>query len=192
MSKRKNPQKESIPENKTLECESSDSKDITVEDLMKENEQANSCSEVLDLQKQLSELKDSHLRLMAEYDNFRKRTIKEKADLIKTGGERVLTHFLEVLDDFDRAKEHIKEDSSPAAVLEGIELIHKKLVSVMKSQGVSEIGSIGQVFDPDIHEAVAMVPTEDPEQKGVVVDCIKKGYQLHDKVIRHPKVVVGQ
>ncbi|SPY35791.1 HSP-70 cofactor [Porphyromonas cangingivalis] len=147
--------------------------------------------EMTSLKQQYDELKDSYLRLMAEYDNFRKRTLKEKAELIKSGGERVVTGFLEIADDIELAVSNINGATSMEGVKEGVELIHSKFMSTMKSQGVVEIPTIGEEFDSERYEAVAMVPVTEPAQKGKIIDCIKKGYSLNDKVIRHPKVVVG-
>lgn len=144
------------------------------------------------LQEEYDKLHDSHLRLMAEYDNFRKRTLKEKADLIKSGGERILTSMLEVLDDMDRARESMETSTDPNAIKEGVELIYNKLVRTLESNGVEEIETAGIPFDADIFDAVAMVPATDDNGKNTIVECVKKGYKLHDKVLRHPKVVVAQ
>lgn len=162
--------------------------DSLTEETDKETE---STDEMTSLQEQYDELKDSYLRLMAEYDNFRKRTLKEKAELIKSGGERVVTGFLEIADDIELAISNINAATNIEGVREGVELIHSKFMSTMKSQGVSEIPTVGEDFDSERYEAVAMVPVTDPAQKGKIIDCIKKGYLLNDKVIRHPKVVVG-
>ncbi len=141
----------------------------------------------------LSELEDAHLRLRAEYDNYRKRTLKEKSDLLKYAAEKVVVDFLEVLDDFDRALESLpSEDEGNAETRRGIELIRDKMIAKLRGQGVKEMSVIGEPFDADAHEAIAMVPAPDPDKKGKVIDCVQKGYTLSDKVIRHPKVVVGQ
>ncbi len=141
----------------------------------------------------LSELEDAHLRLRAEYDNYRKRTLKEKSDLLKYAAEKVVIDFLEVLDDFDRALESLpSEDEGNAETRRGIELIRDKMIAKLRGQGVKEMSVIGEPFDADAHEAIAMVPAPDPDKKGKVIDCVQKGYTLSDKVIRHPKVVVGQ
>lgn len=143
-------------------------------------------------EEQIERLKDQHLRLLAEYDNYRKRTLKEKSDLLKYGGEKVVLAFLDVLDDLDLALSNIQKSDSLEGVMEGVELIISKFTQTLKSQEVTEMDVIGTPFNPDIHDAVAMIPTEDKEMKGKVIDCVQKGYQLADKVIRHPKVVVGQ
>ena len=145
------------------------------------------------LLRQLEELKDTHLRLRAEYDNFRKRTLKEKSDLLKYGAEKVVIDFLEVLDDFDRALENLSAtDGEANPALEGVTLIHDKMISKLRAQGVKEMEVLGEPFEADKHEAIAMVPVEEADKKGAIIDCIQKGYTLNDKVIRHPKVVVGQ
>jgi molecular chaperone GrpE len=140
---------------------------------------------------ELAQMKDAYLRLMAEYDNYRKRTIKEKADLIKNGGEKVLTGLLPVVDDFQRALENIEKSPDMAAIKEGIELIYNKLISFLQQNGVKAIDSAGAIFDPDLHEAVATVPAAGEEQKGKIIDNLQTGYTLNDKVIRHAKVVVA-
>ncbi len=144
------------------------------------------------LQQKHEELNDSYLRLHAEYDNFRKRTLKEKAELIKNGGERVLIGIVSLVDDFEWALESLQRAEDKEAVLEGIELIHTKFINFLKQHGVNEIEAVGQPFDADRFEAVTTTPVEDEEQKGKVVDCIQKGYALNDKIIRYPKVIVGE
>lgn len=158
----------------------------------KEEETPKEKNELDALKEELETLKDAHLRTLAEYDNYRKRTMKEKADLIKTAGERILTQFLEVIDDFDRALEHTSEEADATTIQEGVELIYKKFQATLTTQGVTEMQVIGEVFDPEIHEAVAMVSASNGQKTGTIIDCVKKGYLLYDKVIRHPKVVVAQ
>jgi molecular chaperone GrpE len=152
-----------------------------------------------ELQKELDELKakydelnNSHLRLMAEFDNYRKRTLKEKSELIKNGGENALTHLLPVIDDFERALQNMQTSESMEGVKEGVELIYNKFVKYLAQQDVKAIETIGKPFDPDTEEAIAMVPTPAEQDKGLVIDCVQKGYTLHDKVIRHARVVVGE
>lgn len=140
---------------------------------------------------ELAELKDAHLRLRAEYDNYRKRTLKEKSDLIKYAGEKTVTAFLEVMDDFDLAMKNMAQAESHEGMTEGLELIRHKLISTLKSLGVNEMEVIGTDFDPENHDAVAMVPATEDDKKGKIIDCVQKGYVLNDKVLRHPKVVVG-
>jgi len=139
----------------------------------------------------LAKLNDSYLRLMAEYDNYRKRTIKEKSDLIKTGGEKALVGLLPVIDDFERAMKTLETATDLSAVKEGILLIYNKFMNYLQQNGVKPIETLGQVFDPEMSEAVATIPATDEEQKGKVIDNIQTGYTLYDKVIRHAKVVVA-
>lgn len=148
-------------------------------------------SEVERLQSELTTLQDDHLRLRAEYDNYRKRTLKEKSDLIKYGGEKIVTGFLDIMDDIELAIKNMSGADSVEGLIEGVEIIQNKFVAALKAQGVNAMEVVGKEFDADLHEAVAMVPTEDKEQKGKIIDCIQTGYTLNDKVIRHPKVVVG-
>ena len=140
---------------------------------------------------QLEKLNDSHLRLMAEYDNYRKRTVKEKAELIKTGGEKAFVGLLPVVDDFERAIKNLETNTDISAVKEGIILIYSKFMNYLQQNGVKPIEVFGQDFDPEFNEAVAMVPATNEEQKGKVIDSIQTGYTLYDKVIRHAKVVVA-
>ena len=146
-----------------------------------------------DFETKYNELNDSHLRLRAEFDNYRKRTLREKADLIKMGGETALTGLLPVVDDFERALDTMKnaEDVS-AAVAEGVELIYNKFMTYLAQQGVKPIEAVGQPFDTELFEAVATIPAPEEAQKGKIVDCVQRGYTLYDKVIRHAKVVVGE
>ncbi|MGP1421951.1 MAG: nucleotide exchange factor GrpE [Tannerella sp.] len=150
-------------------------------------------NESADFETKYNELNDSHLRLRAEFDNYRKRTLREKADLIKMGGETALTGLLPVIDDFERALDTMKnaEDVS-AAVAEGVELIYNKFMTYLAQQGVKPIEAVGQPFDTELFEAVATIPAPEEAQKGKIVDCVQRGYTLYDKVIRHAKVVVGE
>jgi len=141
---------------------------------------------------EIADLKDKYLRSVAEFDNYRKRTLKERAELILNGGEKVLTAFLPVVDDMERAMENGQKTDDPQVLREGMELIYHKLVKVLEAQGVSAIETDGADFDTDVHEAVAMVPGMGDDKKGKVIDCMQKGYKLNDKVIRHARVAVGQ
>ena len=143
-------------------------------------------------QDEIAELKDKYLRSVAEFDNYRKRTLKERAELILNGGEKVLTAILPVVDDMERAIDNGQKTEDPAVLREGMELIYHKLLKVLESQGVSTITTEDADFDTDVHEAVAMVPGMGDDKKGKVIDCLQKGYKLNDKVIRHAKVAVGQ
>ena len=144
------------------------------------------------LQEKYDELNNSYLRLHAEFDNYRKRTLKEKMEIIKAGGEKVLTDMIPLIDDFERALETVQNADDKKAIVEGLELIYSKFVSFINQQGVKEIEAIGKPFDADKFEAITTVPVQDSSQKDVVVDCIQKGYILNEKVIRFPKVIVGK
>jgi molecular chaperone GrpE len=145
-----------------------------------------------DLQKKYDTLNDSHLRLMAEFDNYRKRTLREKADLIKSGGESALTALLPVIDDFERALVNIRTAEDIEAVKEGIDLIYNKFSAYLTQQGVKPIEAIGKPFDTETFEAIATIPAPDEALKGKILDSVQTGYTLYDKVIRHAKVVVGE
>ena len=152
-----------------------------------------------ELQRQLDEandriatLEDKYLRQVAEFDNYRKRTVKEKAELIKNGGERAIESILPVLDDFERALANMSKDEKAAEVMTGVELIYNKFVGILKQNGLQKIDTEGAVFDTDFHEAIAIIPTPDENMKGKVLDCVQTGYTLNDKVIRHAKVAVGE
>ena len=141
---------------------------------------------------EIAELKDKWLRSMAEFENYRKRTLKERAELILNGGEKFITAILPVLDDMERAIENGAKTEDPAVLREGMELIYQKFMKTLEGQDVSRIETEDADFDTDVHEAVAMVPGMGDDKKGKVIDCLQKGYKLNDKVIRHAKVAVGQ
>ena len=141
-------------------------------------------------EKEIEQLKDQYLRARAEFENYRKRTIKEKAELILNGGEKTITAILPVLDDFERALADTTED--PEAIKQGMELIFHKFVKTLEGLGVKKIETKDKPFDVDYHEAIAMVPGMGDDKKGMVIDCVQTGYMLNDKVIRHAKVAVGQ
>lgn len=144
------------------------------------------------LQSKYDQLNDTLLRTMAEYDNYRKRTLREKADLIKTGGESVLVGVISILDDVERGLQAMETAQDIEAVKEGIRLIHTKMSGFMKQNGVTPIETEALPLDTDVHEAIATIPAPDEALKGKIVDCVQKGYYLHDKVIRFAKVVVGE
>ncbi len=143
------------------------------------------------LQEENAKLKDQLLRTIAEFDNYKKRTLKEKTELILNGGEKTIGAILPVLDDFERALADTHTED-PAAIKEGMELIFKKFSKTLEGMGVKKIETEGQDFDVDFHEAIAMVPGMGDDKKGKVIDCVQTGYMLNDKVIRHAKVAVGQ
>lgn len=144
------------------------------------------------LAKQLEELKDKYLRTVAEFENFKRRTLKEKTELILNGGEKTITAILPIIDDMERAIENAHKQACVDVVEEGWELIYKKLLSTLEGMGVKKIEVDGKDFDVDFHEAVAMVPGMGDDKKGKIIDCVQTGYTLNDKVIRHAKVAVGQ
>ncbi len=144
------------------------------------------------LKKKCEELNDAHLRLMAEFDNYRKRTLREKADLIKNGGEASLSRLLPVVDDFERAMQNMRTAEDVKAVEEGVELIYNKFMAYLAQQGVKPIEATGKPFDTELFEAIATIPAPEPDMKGKVIDCVQTGYTLNDKVLRHAKVVVGE
>lgn len=141
---------------------------------------------------QIAELKDKYLRSVAEFDNYRKRTLKEKAELILNGGEKAISAILPVLDDMERAIANGEKTEDPKVLREGMELIYAKFQKVLEGLGVKKINTEDADFDTDVHEAVAMVPGMGDDKKGKVLDCIQTGYMLNEKVIRHAKVAVGQ
>ena len=168
--------------------------DETAEDI----EQAE-MNEIDSLTKQLAEEKEKlekekkeYMFLMAEFDNFRKRTLKEKSEIIKNASENVLKGLLPIVDDFERGLAAIKESEGAEAVKEGMDLIYNKLVKFLEQNQVKAIDSTGKAFDPELHEAIAMVPTDDEKLKGKVIDTPTKGYTINDKVLRYAKVAVGQ
>ena len=148
--------------------------------------------ELEDAQAVIEEQKDEYLRLSAEFDNYRKRTMKEKAELILNGGEKSISSILPVIDDFERAIKTMETAKDVKAVKEGVELIYNKFMAVMAQNGVKVIETKDQPLDTDYHEAIAVIPAPSEEQKGKILDCVQTGYTLNDKVIRHAKVVVGE
>lgn len=141
-------------------------------------------------QEQIASLKDKLLRTIAEFENYKKRTIKEKMELIQNGGAKTVSALLPILDDFERAVADKSED--PKAIKEGTQMIFNKFVKTLESIGVKQIDAVGEDFNTDFHEAVAMVPGAEDDKKGKVIDCVQTGYTMNDKVIRHAKVAVGQ
>lgn len=139
-----------------------------------------------------AKLKDQLLRQIAEFDNYRKRTLKEKAELILNGGEKTLSSLLPILDDLERAEKNIQENTNIETLKEGLDLVFKKFRDTLEKQGLKAIKTKNQDFNTDFHEAIAMIPVPEGDQKGKVIDCVQTGYTLNDKVIRHAKVAVGQ
>ena len=143
-------------------------------------------------QSEIEQLKTQILYKTAEFDNYRKRTLKEKAELILNGGEKAVSAILPIIDDMERAIDNGAKTHDPAVLREGMELIYNKFIKALEGLGVKEIETLDADFNTDVHEAVAMVPGMGDDKKGKVIDCLQKGYQLNDKVIRHAKVAVGQ
>ncbi|MDE6291169.1 MAG: nucleotide exchange factor GrpE [Muribaculaceae bacterium] len=162
------------------------------EDTQAEQEVNTLENQLVELQAQVAKEKKEYLFLAAEFDNYRKRTLKEKAEIIKNGGENVLKGILPIVDDFERGLKAAEADTDSKSVLEGMTLIYNKLVKYLESMGVKEMNSTGEVFNSDIHEAIAQVPAPSEDMKGKVLDTVQKGYMLNDKVLRHAKVAVAQ
>jgi molecular chaperone GrpE len=149
-------------------------------------------TEVKDGEEKLAEMQDKYMRLSAEFDNYRKRTLREKMDLSKYAGENLLLGILPLMDDFERALKHLDTTADCVALKDGIEIIYGKFSDFLKQNGIKEIESLNSSFNVDLHDAVAKIPVEEAEKKGKVVDVLLKGYYLQDKVLRHSKVVVGE
>ncbi len=161
----------------------STSKKDEVAKLKKENDQ---------LRQELEELKDKYLRLFAEFDNYKKRVMREKMDLLETAAKDTLSALLPVLDDFDRAKATAEQENSKEPFSEGVKLVYQKLTNTLKQLGLEAMETTGKDFDPDLHEAIAEMPAPSEEMKGKIIDTAEKGYKLKDHIIRHAKVVVGR
>ena len=171
------------------QTEETAAEETPAEELTVEEQLANMLAEA---QQMVSEERDKYLRLSAEFDNYRKRTLKEKAELIKNGGEKTLTAILPVLDDFERALKNMEASEETKAMKEGVELIFNKFQKILGQEGLQKIETEGQPFDTDFHEAIALIPAPSEELKGKILDCVQTGYMLNEKVIRHAKVAVAQ
>ena len=147
---------------------------------------------IAELEQELEKEKKEYLFLMAEFDNFRKRTMKEKIEIMKNGAEKAMSDILPVIDDFERALQAMGEQTDVKSLKEGVELIYNKYIKYLEANGVKAIDSNKAEFDTELHEAVANFPTPEEELKGKVIDTVQKGYKINDKVLRHAKVVVGQ
>ena len=176
----------------TQETANAQTQTDTEKEVGQETEKELTVEEQLDAaKKEIEELNDKLLRKIAEFDNYRKRTLKEKTELILNGGEKTIVAILPVIDDMERALKNMQNAENVAAVLEGVELIYKKFMDILGKQGVSVIETKDADFDVDVHEAIAQLPAPAKELKGKVMDCTLTGYKLNDKVIRHSQVVVG-
>ena len=182
--KKENEEKEEILNEETVENTAAN------EASTEASEQAEDAAVESSLADKILEMNDKHLRLMADFENYKRKTIKERADLIKYGGEQVFVNLLPIIDDFERAIQHLPEEDSP--IKEGIVLIHSKFVNFLNSNGVKEIETKDAEFNTDFHEAISLFPAPSPELKGKIIDCTQKGYTFHDKVIRFSKVVVAE
>ena len=174
----------SIEENTAENTAEQDNTELTAEEKLQ--------NELNEANEKIATLEDKYLRQVAEFDNYRKRTIKEKAEIIKNGGERVIESILPVLDDFERAINNMAKDENAAEILTGVELIYNKFTGILKQNGLQKIETEGADFNTDFHEAIALIPTPDENLKGKVLDCVQPGYTLNEKVIRHAKVAVGE
>ena len=193
-----------MKENEKMNLEDEETTDIPVEEVPEESEaeadnETDDTAEVEEEQdpleaalQQVEELKDKYLRQVAEFDNYRKRTIKERAELILNGGEKTIVALLPVIDDMERAISNGQKTDDPQVLREGMELIYNKMMKTLSGMGVKKIDTEDADFNTDVHEAVAMVPGMGDDKKGKVIDCMTTGYTLNDKVIRHAKVAVGQ
>lgn len=196
MSKKQKHNEEMAEEMKTVESKETQTAQAE-ENITVENEQANQPETekkeaTIDYASQFEEMRDKYLRLSAEFDNYRKRTLREKSDILKFGSEEVLKDLLPVVDDLDRALKAIETANDINAVKDGLSLIVAKFNEFLKSKGVKEIDAVGQELNTDLHEAITKFPVQDETQKGKIVDVVQKGYMLHDKVMRFSKVVVGE
>ena len=156
------------------------------------NDPVNDDNEIEKLQSEIGDLKDKYIRLVAEFDNFRKRSSRERLELHQTAGKEVITSFLDVLDDCDRAQKQLENSEDVQAIKEGVFLVFNKLRNTIQQKGVKAMEAVNQEFNPDLHEAITEIPAPNPELVGKVIDEVQKGYYLNDKIIRFAKVVVGK
>ena len=192
-------EKENITEEELMseatQDEAAENEEIQEEDVQDSaapTEEEKLAQELEEANKVIEEQKDKYLRLSAEFDNYRKRTMKEKAELILNGAEKTISSILPIVDDFERALKNMETATDVAAVKEGVELIYNKFMSVLGQDGVKVIETKEKPLDTDFHEAIAVIPAPDKSLKGKILDCVQTGYTLNDKVIRHAKVVVGE
>ncbi len=183
--------KEAVEEPEIMDVVDTEDNQTEIEDA-ELSENANLQNELDAARAEIEKEKKEYLFLMADFDNFRKRTMREKAELLKNAGERVLSGLLPIVDDFERGLAAAKEAKDAEAVRQGMELIYQKFIKYLESQGVKPMESTGADFDPELHETIATIPAPTPELKGKVLDTTQKGYMLNDKVLRHAKVAVGE
>ena len=192
MSNKKNHKPEETQENQNTKNNAGEQANETVQEEKNNNKQSTDTDKTAEYEATIADLKHKYLRQAAEFDNYRKRVLKEKSELIQNGGESVISSLLPIIDDFERALQNMKKSDDTAALKEGVELIYQKFMKTLESNGLKTIETKEADFNTDFHEAVAMIPAPNDESKGKVVDCVQKGYKLNDKVIRHAKVAVGQ
>ena len=192
MSNKKNHKPEETQENQNTKNNAGEQANETVQEENNNNKKSTDTDKTAEYEATIADLKDKYLRQAAEFDNYRKRVLKEKSELIQNGGESVISSLLPIIDDFERALQNMKKSDDTAALKEGVELIYQKFMKTLESNGLKTIETKEADFNTDFHEAVAMIPAPNDESKGKVVDCVQKGYKLNDKVIRHAKVAVGQ
>jgi len=166
---------------------------VNEQEQVQDQEQENSAdTKQVSWEEKAAELNDKYLRLYSEFDNYRKRTIKEKADIIKSASKDIIQDLLPVVDDFDRTMQALNDSKDIDAFAEGVKLVQHKFKSILEKQGLQHVEAKGETFDPELHEAVTKIPAPSDELKGKVVDVIEKGYHLNEKVLRYAKVVVGE
>ena len=158
----------------------------------KKSKKSTAKEQIAELETQVAEGKDKYLRLFAEFENFKKRNMRERLDLLKTAGQDTINKILPVLDDFDRAKKSAEDDSTSEQLSDGVLMVYNKLYAVLSNMGVQPMETTGEVFDPELHEAITEIPAPSEEMKGKIIDTVEKGYSLNDKIIRFAKVVVGK
>lgn len=189
MSEKKNKEKDvELQDNEVKENAATE----TQKEAQTKSEEKTDAEKLAEANEEIAALKDKYLRQVAEFDNYRKRTLKEKTELILNGGAKVLEALLPVLDDLERAAQNIEKSNDVQTLKEGVDLIISKLDKTLGAQGLKRMDTIGKDFDTDFHEAVALIPAQEEAQKNHVIDCVQTGYMLNDKVLRHAKVVVGQ
>ena len=201
MTKEKNqPQEEDVLKNEEVAAEAAQTEENVEETVQTEpsdeglepTEDEQMANMLAEAQATIEEQKDKYLRLSAEFDNYRKRTLKEKAELIKNGAEKTMIAILPVLDDFERALKNMEASEEAQAMKEGVELIFSKFQKALAQEGLQKIETEGKEFDTDFHEAIALIPAPSEDLKGKILDCVQTGYMLNEKVIRHAKVAVAQ
>lgn len=178
------------PEATTEDNSTETSNNQTVEGISDVTEELQ--NKLIEAKNQIDNIQDKYLRLCAEFENYRKRTMKEKTEIIKTAAEKTIIAILPILDDMERAIANMQKSDDAKALLEGVELINSKFLKILSNEGLHKIETENSDFNTDFHEAIAMLPASNEEQKGKIVDCVQTGYQLNDKVIRHAKVAVAQ